>query len=75
MKAVIKILALLFLMSFSTEAQWFWQNPYPQGNRLHSVKFIDANIGWAVGDCGTIIRTTNGNNLEFTNKRNNSLTL
>ena len=60
MKAVIKILALLFLMSFSVKAQWFWQNPLPQGNTLNSVDFINSNTGWAVGGYGTILKTTNG---------------
>jgi photosystem II stability/assembly factor-like uncharacterized protein len=39
---------------------WFWQNPLPQGNTLNSVKFISASVGWAVGDYGTILRTTDG---------------
>ena len=39
---------------------WFWQNPLPQGNHLYDVSFTDANTGTAVGDAGTILRTTNG---------------
>ena len=39
---------------------WFWQNPLPQGNRLNSVCFTDANTGTAVGSAGTILRTTTG---------------
>ncbi|UCD56149.1 MAG: hypothetical protein JSV16_09930, partial [Candidatus Hydrogenedentota bacterium] len=39
---------------------WVWQNPLPQGNTLRSVCFADANTGTAVGDCGTILRTTDG---------------
>ena len=41
-------------------AQWYWQNPLPQGNPLYSVCFTDANTGTAVGSSGTILRTTNG---------------
>ncbi|MGB5288258.1 MAG: hypothetical protein WBN42_07175, partial [Ignavibacteriaceae bacterium] len=41
-------------------AQWFWQNPLPQGNTLNSVKCISPTVGWAVGDFGTILKTTNG---------------
>jgi hypothetical protein len=39
---------------------WVWQNPLPQGNDLYSVAFSDASHGWAVGDGGTILATTNG---------------
>ena len=54
-------ISFLLLLTFSlTQAQWSWQNPLPQGNDLTSVNFIDANIGWAVGDLGAIIRTTDG---------------
>src|ERR1043166_5664555 len=41
-------------------AEWVWQNPRPQGNFLHGISFVDANNAFAVGDDGTIIRTTNG---------------
>ncbi|HEU5316964.1 MAG TPA: YCF48-related protein [Chloroflexota bacterium] len=37
-----------------------WQNPVPQGNDLHDVEFVDANVGWAVGKGGIIMRTTDG---------------
>ena len=40
---------------------WFWQNPLPTGSDgLHAVSFTDANNGIAVGDSGTIVRTTDG---------------
>jgi hypothetical protein len=39
---------------------WFWQNPLPQGNALGAVTFPDATHGWAVGDYGTILATTDG---------------
>jgi len=52
---------LLFLsVSFQVSAQWFWQNPLPQGNELFGVDFINENLGWAVGKFGTIIKTTDG---------------
>ena len=37
---------------------WFWQNPLPQENNLLYVFFFDANTGVAVGEDGTILRTT-----------------
>jgi photosystem II stability/assembly factor-like uncharacterized protein len=39
---------------------WSWQNPLPQGNHLRDVTFSSPLIGTAVGDAGTILRTTNG---------------
>ncbi len=39
---------------------WNWQNPLPQGNALHDVDFADSLTGTAVGDAGTILRTTDG---------------
>jgi len=44
----------------ASQGGWFWQNPLPTGTDLNSVKFIDATTGWAVGNFGTILRTTNG---------------
>ena len=55
----ISLLTLIVNISFS-QPGWFWQNPLPQGNHLRDVKFINTTTGWAVGDYGTIIRTTNG---------------
>jgi len=53
-------LVLFFSVSFQINAQWFWQNPLPQGNNLYSVDFIDSDLGWTVGSYGTILKTTNG---------------
>jgi len=41
-------------------SDWKWQNPYPQGNPLYSVKFLSTDVGWSVGECGTILKTTDG---------------
>ena len=37
-------------------------NPYANSDEpaLHDVHFIDASVGWAVGDGGTILKTTTG---------------
>lgn len=58
------ILIVLFFLLFQitkvyTQPNWFWQNPLPQGNTLHSVKFINTFTGIAVGESGIILRTTN----------------
>src|SRR4029078_12326424 len=41
-------------------AQWVWQKPLPQGNPLNAVSFTAASNGTAVGEVGTILRTTDG---------------
>ncbi|MGB3018063.1 MAG: YCF48-related protein [Ignavibacteria bacterium] len=38
---------------------WFWLNPQPQGNSLNSIKFVNSQTGFAVGNFGTIMRTNN----------------
>ena len=58
-----KKLVLIFLVSacsFSAKSQWTWQNPLPQGNTLNDVFFITDDVGWAVGDVGTIIKSVDG---------------
>ena len=42
------------------QSNWKWANPLPQGNRLYAVSFADANTATAVGELGTILRTTDG---------------
>src|SRR5262249_22966559 len=40
-------------------AKWFWGNPLPQGNTLHDIAFMPGTTtGYAVGDFGTILKTT-----------------
>lgn len=53
------ILSYTFLFS-QTNTGWNWQNPIPTGNNLFAIKFINSNTGIAVGECGTVIRTTDG---------------
>jgi photosystem II stability/assembly factor-like uncharacterized protein len=53
-------LFMIFSMSSIQFAQWTLQSPLPTDKTLHSVKFYDTNIGWAVGESGTILHTTNG---------------
>src|SRR5205814_1458906 len=44
----------------AADSGWFWQNPLPQGERLQAVSFTNVNTGNAVGEGGTILRTTDG---------------
>ena len=60
MKKLLLITLVFLLASLNTFPQWYWQNPLPQGNTLESVTFISSNVGWAVGDFGTILSTTDG---------------
>ena len=57
---ILLISSLLFIDNSQAQPDWFWQNPLPQGNYLNDVKFINTTTGWAVGNAGTILRTTNG---------------
>ena len=55
------VLSAFLLVPFSLFAQgWYWQNPLPQGNTLLGVSFTNADTGTAVGDYGTVLRTTDG---------------
>lgn len=54
------LVSIIFVICSIVNAQWFWQNPLPQGNSLIDVEFISSTVGWAVGYCGTIIKTTSG---------------
>lgn len=53
-------LPTLLIMSNLTIAQWFWQNPLPQGNSLTGINFISPNSAFAVGIAGTILKTSDG---------------
>src|SRR5438093_755140 len=37
-----------------------WQNPFPQGNSLNDVQAVSPSIAYAVGDHGTILKSTSG---------------
>jgi photosystem II stability/assembly factor-like uncharacterized protein len=59
------IAALLALPAFASasvqvgSSSWQWGNPLPQGNSLHDLAFTPGSTtGYAVGDFGTVIKTT-----------------
>jgi len=63
MEAIMKIFTLftvLILTVFNASAQWEIQYPLPTGNTLEDVCFVDDLVGWAVGENGIIILTTDG---------------
>ncbi len=39
---------------------WTWQKPFPQWNHLRSVQAVNENTIVAVGELGTIVKTTDG---------------
>jgi len=56
------ILTSIIVLSFVNiaNAQWIVVDPVPQSNTLNSVVLVSPSIGWAVGDNGTILKTTDG---------------
>ena len=42
------------------ERGWCWQHPRPNGNAFAAVFFVNAALGWAVGDAGQIMHTRDG---------------
>ncbi|HPE56120.1 MAG TPA: YCF48-related protein [Bacteroidales bacterium] len=62
MKSFYTILAFIFLYGLPSYAQWEWEYPVPQGNSLNELNFPEASqqIGYACGDHGTIMKTTDG---------------
>lgn len=60
MKSTAACLILVFaILNAHAQSGWYWQNPTPQGNVLYDVSFYDLYNGWAVGDFGTILYTSN----------------
>jgi len=58
-KTFLQILFFYLMLTQICFAQWYEQSSGTTSN-LNSVHFEDANNGWAVGDSGTILLTTNG---------------
>jgi|GEM_PF-2193993 len=56
----ILLVLLVFKTGTAQTSNWQWQNPLPQGNHLADIHVFDENTAIAVGNIGTIIKTTNG---------------
>ncbi|RPI66916.1 MAG: hypothetical protein EHM47_15740, partial [Ignavibacteriales bacterium] len=59
MKSFLHTLFFFLLVTQIGFAQWYQQNSGTTKN-LNAVQFIDTNNGFAVGDSGIIIKTTDG---------------
>ena len=59
MKKVFYILIAVSLFQQLTGAQWIQQTS-GVGSSLLDIDFVNENIGWACGDNGVIVKTTNG---------------
>ena len=60
MKYYRHLFILIFISLLRLPAQWQLQNPYPTPTNINKVFFINKNIGWIVGDNGTILKTNDG---------------
>jgi photosystem II stability/assembly factor-like uncharacterized protein len=58
MKKIIFTVFIFYLTLLATNAQWYPQVSGTNQN-LYDIEFLNINTGWAVGDGGVIIKTTN----------------
>jgi len=57
----ILIISIVIVGSVYSQQGWEYVNPYPTGQTIWSMSFINANTGMAVtSDGGTVLNTTNG---------------
>ena len=59
MKVLIFLIVVINFFVVQINAQWSAQNS-GTSNRLLSIYFLNADLGWAAGNDGTILKTTNG---------------
>ncbi len=59
MKYLILVFFLLLGLSSSIFSQWYQQNSGTT-NIFMTCFFLDENTGWAAGNAGTIVKTTDG---------------
>jgi len=54
------LLTTIISTIYTATAQWVMQSPYPTSHLLWDVCFVDENIGWIMGEQGTIMYTNDG---------------
>lgn len=57
---VILFCVMVATSGIGQEDIWYWQNPIPQGNELNDLWIFNSQDIIAVGDVGTVIKSTNG---------------
>lgn len=62
MKKIFTVLSLLVISGFMNAQtfNWEWQNPKPHGNDVNDIKYFGSNTVIAVGNAGTLQRSTDG---------------
>ncbi|MBS1494796.1 MAG: T9SS type A sorting domain-containing protein [Bacteroidetes bacterium] len=58
-KLVLILVMLIFTGNVIAQSGWQWVNPTPQGNSLNDCQFINENVVIAVGNYGTILKSSN----------------
>ena len=54
------LLVIIIATAGMSQEYWYWQNPIPQGNELNDIWMFSSSVILAVGDIGTVIKTTDG---------------
>ena len=62
MKKIILILLIVHCSLLIANAQWIAQNSGTDQN-LYDIEFLNDKTGWAVGDAGVVIKTTDGGDI------------
>ncbi len=57
---LISFVLVFMAFAISNAQDWEWRNPLPQGNRINDIYAFNESKAIAVGDRGTIMRTSNG---------------
>lgn len=65
---------LILLFSCNIYSQWNLLNPPPTSQHLYSLHLLGNTSGWAVGNQGTMLRTTNGG-LNWTSQNSSTVNL
>jgi len=69
------LFAFIALCNVTQIAQWKKINPYPTGESLNSIFFLNNSTGWIVGRNGTILHTSNAGQAWNEQKRETSSNL
>ena len=60
MQKILTLITLLAATTLHAQMKWEWISPLPQGNTLTDIHFTDTRHGIAIGEGGSILRTTDG---------------